>query len=450
MGILFAIVVFLPAFSLAMHLSRHRALGQLRGSALNPLLLVAMFVVLAAGDFANVAAFGYGELGGHLVRPVGLTSLTAKFAVLLTAFVGGIALVFYLPSLWAARPVRPTRPRDLRFLLLVVYIVLLTAWLYTVVAYSPQFFSLEGSVETKRATRGDTVVYLTSLLLLPALCYGLARQPIRIALPLVAVTVAILFFSGSRTRLLYALVPFLFYLVMVRGIRLPRSWFLIGVVVLGFLSIAALNVRLLISYGEAASAERVFAITNPFNLNDLSTAEANIALSNMGRSRVNNYPGENMISFFAAPLPRSVAPFKPLSGSVQFTQAFDPERWRISGSGLVIGAPNEISGDYPYPVALIVVWLFGMVWALALLRALRSPSIHGFAWTIALYLFIYNFFRNDLFIAGGALWVFVFYWLAVEVGSRWLPTARAGFHRQGRSFPSTAAELADARSAPGR
>lgn len=444
-------VLFLPAIALAWTLSQHRALGTLRRSALNPLLLVTMFVVLAAGDFANIAAQGYGELGGHLVRPPsGFTFLTAKFALLVTAFVGGIGFVFYLPSLWAPRPVQPGRSLDLRMFLLVVYLLLLASWFYTVVRYSPQFFSLEGSVEAKRAAAGSITIYVTSLLLLPALCYALVRQPYRIALPLAAVTLAILLFSGSRTRLLYALVPILFYLVMVRGVRLPRSWFLIGVFALGFVSIVTLNIRTLVSYNETTSAERVFAIPNPFNLNDIPVAEANILLSRMARSRVNNYPGENLVSFFAAPLPREVASFKPVSGSVQFTQAFDPTRWRTTGSGLVIGVLNELSGDYPYPVALVVAWLFGAGWAFAFLRALRSPSIHGFAWTIALYIFIITFFRGDLYIVGGALWVFVPYWLAVEASRRFLPTARAG-HRQDRSSMFAAAEeMAEARPVSGR
>jgi hypothetical protein len=121
---------------------------------------------------------------------------------------------------------------------------------------------------------------------------------------------------------------------------------------------------------------------------------------------------------FTAPIPRAIVPFKPQAGSVQFTASYDPERWRSTGSGLVIGAINEIQHDYPYPISLIFASLFGAGWALALRKALRGGSVHSFVWIVVLYLSVYNFFRNDLFLVGGPLWVTAAYALIVEVYRR--------------------------------
>lgn len=420
---IFAFVIFLPAFLLALFLSQHRALGPLRTSALNPLLLVALFVFIAAADFASFAALGHGELGGRIVTTNRLTVLMTKYVGMALAMLLGVALAF---NLRRRAPPPPAARADMRGVLLAVYIAVLTAWFVSIAAYSSDYFSLAGSVEAKFSSANDPVLYATSLFLLPTLCYALARQPYRVAVPLVAVTLLLVFFSGSRTRLLYALVPFFFYLVMVRGWKIRRKWFLAGVLVFGVLSIAALNVRLLVSYGNTASAEQVFSITSPLNSNDFAAAEANVVLDRLDPRRVSPYTGDNLVSFFTAPIPRAIFPAKPASGSVQFTMAYDPTRWRTSGSGLVIGALNEIEYDYPYPLALLVAALFGGAWGWALVNALRARSIHGFAWAVALYLFIYNFFRNDLFIAGGALWVFVLYWPVVEA----LRRARAGATRR--------------------
>ena len=65
-----------------------------------------------------------------------------------------------------------------------------------------------------------------------------------------------------------------------------------------------------------------------------------------------------------------------------------------------------------------IVALFGAGWGTGMAKAIRSRSIHGFAWRVALTIFIFNFFRNDLFIAGGALWVFALYGIPVEIYRR--------------------------------
>lgn len=428
----FTIVLFAVPFIAAFILSNHRALGPMRNSALNPLLLIAFFVFLAGVDFVSFAAQGYGILGSHVILPppgAKFVMLVTKYAGMLLAFLSGIAVVFALTG----RPRQGVmkQPIDMRGFLVAAHLVILLTWFVLISANADNFFSYVSATRTHLTRVDDPFVYATGILLLPAMCYALPKQSYKIAVPLVLFTLFIVFFSGARARLLYAIVPFVFYLVIVRGVRLPRRYFLIGILAVTVLAIAAQNLRIITSSGvRTFSAERVFDIDDVVNSNDLAIAEVNIALSKIGRARVNEYPGENLVSFATAPLPREILPFKPLSGSVQFTSAFDPSRWRSWGSALTIGAVNEIEYDYPYPLAVLVIMLFGSGWAAATVKTLRSASIHRFAWTVALYIFLFNFFRNDLFIAGGALWVFVFYWVTVELyrllktpASRLLPQA---------------------------
>ena len=411
---LFAIVAFALPFVAALVLSNHRALGSVRKTALNPMLLVAIFVFVAGADFASMAGNGYGRLGGHVVPAIGMGWLITKYVLMLLAFLSGIALAL---NRAAGLPVTyPEKPVDMRGVLLIGHLAMLALWFASILPYSPDYFSLEGSVATHGQV-DDPLVYATSILLLPTLCYALPRQSLKVALPLVAITVFIVFFSGARARVLYALVPFIFYLVVVRGVRAPRRYVL-GIFAIGALAVAAGNVRVELSRGESLSLARVLDFSQTLNSNDVALAEIHAALERMEDSSVNEYLGENLVSFATAPLPRSILPIKPVSGSVQFTTAYDPSRWRAWGSALTVGAINEIEHDYPFPLAILIVALFGAGWGTAMAKAIRSRSIHGFAWRVALTIFIFNFFRNDLFIAGGALWVFAIYGIPVEIYRR--------------------------------
>lgn len=415
---IFALTIFLPCFLLALHLSNHPRLGALRRTALNPLLLVALFVALAAADFASIAATGYGKLGRHVVRtaPDALGILAAEHAGLILAVLLGVTFILH-------RPVKATRTinvlsADLRLVTTGLFLLCLLVWFTWITTYSGDYFSFEGGVQIKFDSAGDPVSYTTSLLLLPALCYALCRQPFRVAVPLLLITLVLVLFSGSRTRIIYALVPFFFYLVIVRRINIPRHWFLTGLLVLGALSVVALNLRFLVSFNREVSTEQVLSFTNPLNTPDVAVAETSIIMPRLEKNRITPYPGENLVGMLTAPLPRSVVPFKPLAGSVQFTATYDPERWRSSNSGLVIGVINELRYDYPYPIALVIAFFFGAGWTAALLASLRSRTIHGFVWIVLLYLSVYNFFRNDLLLVGGPLWVTAAYALLIELYRR--------------------------------
>ena len=414
----FTLVMFALPFIAALILSHHRALGSMRDSALNPMLLMAFFIALAGVDFASFSAQGYGNLGGHVIPSPGpgkFLILAIKYAGMLLTLLAGVAavLAYYGPG---KDRILARKPLDMRRFLVGLHLAILMTWFYRVSASSSDFFSVASAAQTHLTRLDDPVVYATAILLLPAMCYALPKQSFKVAIPLVLFTMFIVFFSGARARLLYAFVPFIFYLVIVRGVRLPRRYFLLGVITIGLVAIAVQNLRLVIATGErSASLEQVFDVAEVINSNDLAIADVNVALAKIDARRVNEYPGEDLVSFATAPFPREVLPIKPVSGSVQFTSAFDPSRWRAWGSALTIGAVNEIENDYPYPIALLVIALFGAGWAAAFVKVTRSTTIHRFAWTVALYIFLFNFFRNDLFIAGGALWVFVFYWLIVEL-----------------------------------
>ena len=62
-----AFLLFGLPFAMALTLSWHPALGRYRTSALNPLLLIAAYIVLIAGDFASIAWTGSGLLANRVL-----------------------------------------------------------------------------------------------------------------------------------------------------------------------------------------------------------------------------------------------------------------------------------------------------------------------------------------------------------------------------------------------
>lgn len=406
----FILALFALPFIFALIISWHRGWGALRRSALNPMLLIAFFVLFAGADFFLLGLTGTANLGGHLrhVDGLDLAMTAAQYVGLLMAFLGGIWLVYQSP----APPVAPRRgPRvEMRKALLAGHLVVLALWVWAILPYSPDFFSVEGSVITKYNAGNDPTVYTLSLLLIPTTAYALRKQPFAIALGVTLLTAFLVFFSGARTKVLVALIPILFYLVLRRW-PMPRVYFpiLIGIAIV--LSLLAVNVRQVVT-GQR-SGDIGVELVGAFETDDFAVADIAVLQEGIPQKRLSDYPGENVVSALTAPFPRELVPFKPLSGTVQFTRAFDPQRWRLHRSGLVPGFINEFSGDYPYPIAAILLGLLGAGWAWAFRRATQSTSIHAFAWTVSLYVALFNLFRNDLFITFGPLWAMLVYSAAV-------------------------------------
>jgi hypothetical protein len=409
------VTLFAIPFVIALLLSWHRALGGFRTSALNPLLLLATVVLLTGADFAHLIVTGRGQLAQNWVSasPATLVTLQLKYVCMLVAALGGIATAFQLTSA-VKRAEKPLVRADIRFVAMAIYLIILAGWTLALLSLGVDVRSLADTVTIKAESTGVGPLFIFSILLLPALTYALARQPLRLVVPVVAVSILVLLASGSRTRIVYVLVPFVFYLVRVRGIRIPRHYFAIGLAVVGLLSIVAVNYRIAVSYNQQISLESLVSSGNVLNSNDVAFAETNLALSNMKRRQVEGFLGEDILGFFLAPIPRSVMPIKPFTGSIQFTKVYDEYHYTRFHRGLTIGAFNEIEYDYPFPLALVVIYLIGAVWGWAFARAAAARSIHGFAMTVALYAMLYVFCRSDLESIGQIAWAFAIYWVVIE------------------------------------
>jgi hypothetical protein len=246
----------------------------------------------------------------------------------------------------------------------------------------------------------------------------LPRQSFKVVLPVAAISISLLLYSGSRTRILFVLIPVVFYLVAVRRWRIPRSTFVLGVLILGFLALVALNLRVASSQRQSVTLSELASTSNVFNLNDIAFAETDLALSRLPSRAVEQYLGQSLVGFVLADIPRSTVSTKPFKGSDQFTQAYDVTNWRLYKRGLTIGGINELQYDYPFPLALLLVFSFAALWIWGFASAAASRTIHGFVWSIGFYVMLYAFLKSDLQSAGQILWAFVGYAAVVAAYQR--------------------------------
>ena len=396
-------------------LSWHSALGALRNTAINPLLLFAVIILVAAADFASMAVTGRGELAQNNVSTTAsvLVGLEVKYVCLLVAALCGIGVAFFLAT--AGKPSeRRVATADIRLFTVTLYLGVLAGWVISLLNLGVDVTSLADTVAVKLESTTAVSLFIFSMLLLPGLTYALAKMPLRVALPLVVISIVVLLSSGSRTRIIYVLIPFAFYLIRVRGIPISRRYFAVGVALLAFLSIVGVNYRTAVAYGKDMTLKDLSSVSNVLNSNDIAFVESNLALSFVRPDRLEKYFGEDLLGFALAPIPRSIATLKPYPGSIEFTRAYDPFKYSRFRRGLTIGGINEIEYDYPFPVAIAVIFLLAAGWGWAFVRASSSRSLSGFAWTVGLYVMLYVFLKVDLESTGQIAWSFGLYWLLVE------------------------------------
>lgn len=406
-------ILFAIPFLLTLFLSNQPALGPFRQSALNPLLFVAAYIVLVALDFFAMGSRGAGTLVDRpiLVSQSHMISLAGRHAAMLIAALAGVALGLLTAHKSIAPAANGAGNTRIRLFAVVVYLVLLSFWAWSVRSAFSTGISLENSLRLKEEAQGMTLTFTISLLLLPALCFALVRQPYKVAVPLIVFSLILLFFSGSRTRMLYVLIPAAFYFFRVRGIPMPRKYFVVAIAAGLVLAFASLNIRLA-SQGQNLQGT---SMTEIFSSNDVAFSEINLLILRQPKGAISPYPFEDVVGFFAAGIPRSIVPFKPLNGSAQFTAIYDKFNWARFDRGLTVGGINELQGDYPLPIALVMSALLGFAWIYFFCRSANSPTIYGFVWTVGSYAMVYNFLKADLMSAGQMAFVFTLMTILVRL-----------------------------------
>jgi hypothetical protein len=421
MNLLVFLLFGLP-FAMALTLSWHPTLGRFRTSALNPLLLFAAYIVLVAGDFASMNLTGSGQLANHQLSTTSgvMTFLELKYIAMLIAALSGMTFSLFVRGRIRIRNERPApgSRANVQAFATVLYLAILGSWLFFLLQYTTNGLSLADAAELRNASSWDSSLFLVTLLLVPSLSYMLPRQSFKVVLPVAAISISLLLYSGSRTRILFVLIPVVFYLVAVRRWRIPRSTFVLGVLILGFLALVALNLRVASSQRQSVTLSELASTSNVFNLNDIAFAETDLALSRLPSRAVEQYLGQSLVGFVLADIPRSTVSTKPFKGSDQFTQAYDVTNWRLYKRGLTIGGINELQYDYPFPLALLLVFSFAALWIWGFASAAASRTIHGFVWSIGFYVMLYAFLKSDLQSAGQILWAFVGYAAVVAAYQR--------------------------------
>ncbi len=388
-------------------LSRSNRAGILSKTALNPYLFLILYTVLVQADFLNLYSTGFGVLAQWRIAPrdeVVAEALVKHNAVLLT-----LALGCVLGGMLGEKAKLPA-PRSTNGWINSIFLVAVAGFLLIPVAGQ----IIEGRsalmIGAESHSGADNpVMFLFSMLLLPALIYFLVQRNLIAATAVCFLLAFLLVGTGSRTRILYVLLPYLFYLAYYQRIRFPKHWFgvMAGVAIL--LSVAAVNYRILIKREGIQNVgwSEVLGISEIANSNDLPFAEAGILLLSRDAD-LSPFPFEGFVGAVLAPIPRVMVPFKPETGSVQFTIAYDASNYYRRERGLVIGSITELISDYFVILAAAFSFIIGTSWSYLVMKFGRSRDSDAFAVSVVLYIAMYAFLRNDIQGVGQIVATFLF------------------------------------------
>lgn len=375
-------------------------------SGLSPYLFLFIYTFSAQLDYISFQQNGFGVLAQRMIRAsdqdLGI-ALVHHNAILLAAIFG----IFFGQAL--GRPLSPVK-REIRrgptavFLGFVCALYLLP--IVTAVAGGVSIFEL--GVDAHRVENRDPVSFLYAILMPPLLAGWLTTVKPKAATLACIVLAVLLLGTGSRSRVLYVVLCYAFYLAWYADVSIRRHLVLIGTMAAIIVATGALNYRQAIKHGWGIeSTIQLFDPSSIFETPDFPMAEAGVLVVQQP-VKLQPFPLEEFVGAALSPIPRALVPFKPEDGSAQFTRTYDSDNFYRYGRGLTVGSIIELKTGYGFFGAMLFSALLAAVWAFFIRRSSGRGDAVGFLLHICSYLVIYNFLRNDLQNAGQILAVFAF------------------------------------------
>lgn len=394
------------AIALFFALSKTQAAGQLSQSGLNPYLILVFYFVLVQLDFLTFYIDGFGVIARSVI-----TAPTQTLAEVLISH-NIIGLLLGLGCLIGAKlsrnapskPVAAISPNASALLLAAITL----PYLLPVIS---QFLRGESllllGAENHTGEQG-AVTFFFSMAILPAWTFFLLGRRLVPATVVFLFLAVLLIGTGSRTRVLYLIIPFVFFLHFHGLFFFRRVYFAIGLAVGLLMATAAVNYRIAVTQFNQSQVDvaALFSTENFMRQNDVAFAEVGVMMAD-GQKELAGYPGENFVGAALSPIPRSIIPFKPNTGSVQFTQAYDDRHYYRHGRALTIGGIMEIFGDYPLLPGALIAFLLGAGWSYFLALTTRKISTIRIADIAILYILIFAFLRIDLQAASQVMWAYL-------------------------------------------
>jgi len=421
------IIIAIATLAFLYYLSYARSLRPIGSTILNPVLFIILIHIITVLDYAFLYSGTQSQLASHLLDfdqdDIEYAFFEYNILFLLLSIGIGMGLSIkpvklsgsiYLGNYNINKPVVSFK---------VAAFIVLAAILLSAQAVYQSFISSGGRIvlhAVHSESIGDTGKFVSHVLLITAVCivFWYLRSKKLVLLFLSTILLVVFLVSGSRTRIIAILIPIASVLDL-GGLKIKRSYYLVIALIFAIFAVwyVLLRIEEVGNHNDIIISGNV--LKDIFMLNDLSFAEVGTILHNDGESYWSDrFTGSSFVGGFMAPIPRSILAFKPVTGSLFFTQQFDPYGLDMFHRGLVIGAINEVKVEFGLVLGSIILLAIGFLWSRAIIYSLRDNGVFCFSLFVNLYYWAFLFFRNDIMTVGQGIWGFIIVWVLARTVAR--------------------------------
>lgn len=414
---MFYLLLILNALGLLilLRISYSKRFDRFAGSALNPVLIVALicgtfnvdFLVLRARTEISIFELAPSILRWHVDLAYGV------YTLLFFAIVSGILFAFATSPYrtHSRRSSNPSQDRQADVSARIIFAVAFAAGLYAIHAV---FVEL---LPAMLAGQGTRQLYFLNyrfhnivlIMLLPAFSLYASRQYTTNTRfwTITAAVVGIVLLTGSRGSLLLVGIILACGLVL-RGRRFSPSWYLIAIPIIGVL-LTYLRYLFRESWRfptYSAFLEHHGGYTGVFfNTVEMSMAEVLTTLvHNLEQFRRPFYEG--ILGVLLYPVPRAWLPLKPYGASGVVTATVAPYKWELLRSEILATGFGDLLMHYGLLGGAAVAFVVGFVWLKSLLLVLGSNYQRAAFVVPFLIWWMYVFLRGSFFNLGPWVWTF--------------------------------------------
>ena len=395
------------AFGLSV-LATRQPLG-LRGLAFHPFNLLGFFIVITILDFL----FAYETTrSGESIRlsvysessPIIVQQGFLFFVLCCIGIFVGIAL-----SIRNTNPVKSSiRDNSADKSATQVLFLIAAALAAVTVALVVEAALSRGSIAYVAATRGvffrdNPILYVFYSMLVPAFFIFGSRNnhPITVIWAFF-LCVLLLLPMGSRGNLAILLVGVMFWVCRRVAIPVAALYIAAPLVAIGltFYRWAARDSTVYGTFQQFLDAHGGLGGAL-FGTPEVSMAEA--ITINLAQPVLHRAPWDSIIGMILIPVPRAIAPFKPVGASTEFTQGANLSRWMLVKSDWTITGFANLLVEFSYIGAILVIGLLSYWWSRTLIKASADRMDIAFVGPVLIY-FMYIFYRADLYNLGTTMW----------------------------------------------
>jgi hypothetical protein len=418
-------------------MAKSRQYGKFASSALNPLNVFAVLSIFYNLDFVFVSGRPELTFLEHqlVFSPSELDYAYLSYTFLFSMVVFGLVVAHVSALRLPRAPVPMPPPETMVDMRQSSAAVMFGAFVCCVpaVMIAARYMDdiLTGAITFQIFSRENLFFIVTMFLVQPSLAIFLSLRPPwhpQCILVLIA-AMAVLFISGTRSHVIFALVIFVIALIT-HGLRVP---------VFRFYVVAIPAIATFLAFSRYLRESFMYTSFTDFveqggGFLDLFFGSTEVGIAKIFSAALlygdalDRSPFTSLFAMIMFPFPRDIFTFKPLGASAYFTEQLAPLRWIYTRSEITVTGYGDLVLSFGVLGAAAVLPMLSFLWLRACISAIHAQV----PWNITVLSFLiwwmFVFLRTDLYNLSSLIWPFV-----VVVGGYYtLVTARGSMRRSKR------------------